>query len=113
MPEPTPVEWELAKGLCERLGAGSSHGEHCGGCAPIVRMLTELRQPQGDVVLIGYTNWKGVFRRRQIRPIRMYWGSTPWHPESQYLLEAHDLEKDAIRSFAMQDISFWRPLETP
>ena len=62
-------------------------------------------------VVIGYTNYKGVFAERRIRPIRVYWGYTKWHPHPQWLLEAHDFSKAAVRDFAMKDITFWRPVD--
>lgn len=61
-------------------------------------------------VIIDYTNWKGERSIRTIIPIRIYWGSNEWHKEEQWLLEAHDLEKQALRNFAMKDIHSWTPV---
>lgn len=51
-----------------------------------------------------YRNWRGEIGHRSVYPIRMEWGSTEWHPEPQWLLVAHDIEKGAERSFAVKDI---------
>lgn len=51
-----------------------------------------------------YTNWKGEVETRRVEPIKLYYGSTEWHPKEQWLLEAMDLDKGAIRQFAVNDI---------
>lgn len=66
--------------------------------------------PEGVAHIIEYTNWRGETSRRTIRPIRMWWGKTEWHPEEQWMLTAHDCEKDAVRDFAWQDM---RPVRNP
>lgn len=58
-------------------------------------------------VIIDYTNWKGERSTRTILPIRIYWGSNEWHKENQWLLEAHDIDKKAVRNFALKDIHSW------
>jgi predicted DNA-binding transcriptional regulator YafY len=59
-------------------------------------------------VVIDYTNWKGERRMRRIRPGQMYWGTSDYHPEPQWLLQAWDCEKREFRTFAMQCIHSWR-----
>ena len=59
-----------------------------------------------DVSVI-YTNWKGETSIRRILPIQVVFTSNEWHKEEQWLLEARDLDKDAIRTFAMKDIRWW------
>lgn len=60
-------------------------------------------------VLIDYTNHAGVRRVRQIAPRdnQFYFGNTEWHPESQWLLDAYDVQKDDLRTFAVKDIHRW------
>jgi predicted DNA-binding transcriptional regulator YafY len=41
---------------------------------------------------------------RMVYPRQVYFGSTEFHPEPQWLMEAFDEEKQAIRCFAMRDI---------
>jgi len=58
-------------------------------------------------VVIEYTNYKGVRSTRTIEPKQLYFGSTNWHPEVQWLLAAFDVEKNEERTFAMKDIHSW------
>lgn len=58
-------------------------------------------------VEIDYTNYRGERAKRLIRPQQIWFGATEWHPKPQWLLTAHDLEKDAIRDFAMDQIHHW------
>jgi predicted DNA-binding transcriptional regulator YafY len=58
-------------------------------------------------VRILYTNYRGETNLRRIVPERIHFGSTEWHPEPQWLMEALDVEKNATRSFAMKDIRAW------
>lgn len=53
---------------------------------------------------VMYKNWKGVIAERVIMPYRMYFGATEYHPEEQWLLEAHCLDKEELRTFAMKDM---------
>lgn len=62
-----------------------------------------------EEVTILYTNYKGETAYRKIIPTGKIWfGSTEWHPEKQWLLDAHDVEKGALRNFAMKDIKEWK-----
>ena len=63
--------------------------------------------PVEQEVRVVYTNWKGVTAIRNIIPVRIYFGNNEWHSESQWLLEALDLDRKAIRTFAMKDIRAW------
>ncbi len=56
---------------------------------------------------ILYTNYKGETAYRDIIPEKIWFGSTDWHKEEQWLLDAIDLGKDALRNFAMKDIQEW------
>jgi len=60
-------------------------------------------------VEIDYTNWKNERAFRRI-PINVYYGSNEFHPEQQWLMEATDLDKNALRCFAMKDIHSWRQI---
>ena len=51
-----------------------------------------------------YRNWRGEISRRRVVPITVRWDSTEWHPEPQWLLQAYDLDRTAIRDFAMKDM---------
>jgi len=62
----------------------------------------------GQAVKIVYTNYRGVTSEREVIPERIWFGSTEWHREEQWLLDAHDVGKDALRNFAMKDIHEWK-----
>ena len=50
-----------------------------------------------------YTNYKGVTSTRRIVPMKLFFGSTHYHPEEQYILTAYDIDKKEDRDFAMKD----------
>lgn len=58
-------------------------------------------------VRIIYTNWRDETAERRIEPVRIWFGSTEWHKDPQWLLQAKDLEKNVLRDFALKDISKW------
>ncbi len=58
-------------------------------------------------VMVDYTNWRGERGARRIVPDYMWWGSTEYHPKPQWLLRALDVEKRALRDFAMGSIHSW------
>lgn len=64
-----------------------------------------------EPIEFGYTNYRGEYSIRRAVPVRVYFGSTEWHPEPQWLMSAFDLEKGADRDFALKDIGL-RPVET-
>lgn len=55
-------------------------------------------------VAVVYTNWKGETKERHIVPKRVYWGHTEWHKEDQFLLECYDVDKEAVRTYAVNCI---------
>ncbi|GGW24169.1 hypothetical protein GCM10011452_09550 [Gemmobacter lanyuensis] len=59
-------------------------------------------------VTLTYTNWKGETAQRRIIPRRIWWGSTAWHPEPQWILTALDVDKGEDRDFALKD--FGQPI---
>ncbi len=71
--------------------------------------LRALATYPGQAVLIDYKNWRGERGWRRIRPIRLTFASTEWHPTPQWLVVAEDLDKREERSFAMADIYCWSP----
>lgn len=57
-----------------------------------------------QVVCIRYRNYRGEIAVRRVLPSRVWFGATSWHPEPQWILDALDIDKDAARSFALQDV---------
>ena len=64
---------------------------------------------QETIVVIDYTNWKGKRREREIIPHYVGFGKTEFHPETQWLLYALDVEDDMEKAFAIKDIHSWKP----
>ena len=62
-----------------------------------------------QIVEIDYTNWRGERSKRRIVPMRLTWENNEWHPETQWLLEALDVEKKEMRTFAFTNIHSWSP----
>jgi predicted DNA-binding transcriptional regulator YafY len=68
----------------------------------------EVRVPDlATMVHIDYVNYRGERRVRQIVPQRIYFGDVEWHPGAQWILDAWDVDKAALRSFALGDIRSW------
>jgi predicted DNA-binding transcriptional regulator YafY len=60
------------------------------------------------IVTIDYTNWRGERSLRRIVPLALAFDSNEWHPKSQWLLLAADIEKNGeVRTFAMANIHSW------
>lgn len=57
-------------------------------------------------ITIGYTNYRGEYRQRRIRPLTIWFGATEWHEGKQWFLSALDLEKGSARYFALKDVEF-------
>lgn len=55
-------------------------------------------------LVFTYRNFRGEVAERRVRPISVVFGKNDWHPVPQWLLVAHDLDKDAVRNFAMRDM---------
>jgi hypothetical protein len=53
-----------------------------------------------------YRNHRGETAIRTIMPVCIWWGSTQWHPEEQWLLDGEDLDRRESRSFALRDCDF-------
>ena len=70
-----------------------------------------MNEPTKKQVTIVYTNYREETAERRIVPERIWFGTTEWHPEPQWLLDAIDLDKNVERSFAMKDIASWETME--
>ena len=61
-----------------------------------------------QAVTIKYTNWKNETDFRHIVPIKIWYGKTEWHKTEQWLLNAFDVDKKALRDFTLKDILSWK-----
>lgn len=59
----------------------------------------------GQTIRFGYRNWQGAVAERTARVISLIYGATEWHQEPQWLLQAYDLEKNAVRLFALRNMT--------
>lgn len=59
------------------------------------------REMGGKPQRVTYTNWRGETSEREIRPLYLWYGSTEWHPEPQWLITARDCGKGVERDFAL------------
>jgi predicted DNA-binding transcriptional regulator YafY len=64
-------------------------------------------QPERLCIRLVYKNHRGETSERRILPTRVWFGETEWHPGAQWLLDAIDVEKGELRSFAVKDIAWW------
>lgn len=67
-----------------------------------------MNDAANKTVKILYTNYRGEKGYREIVPEKIWFGSTEWHKEEQWLLDALDIKKGALRNFAMKDIHEWQ-----
>ena len=55
-------------------------------------------------ITFEYTNWRGETRTRTVEPADVWFGRNEWHLEPQWFMTAADIEKGAMRDFAMRDM---------
>ena len=65
----------------------------------------------GHPIKVRYTNYRGETAVRLIVPVRFFWGSNEYHKEEQWLVEVFDVERNAIRIYALKDIKEWFVVE--
>jgi hypothetical protein len=60
-------------------------------------------------VRVLYTNHRGTTEWRSVEPMEktLRFRSTEWHPECQWVIDVWDLDKKAVRTFAVKDIKEW------
>ena len=63
-----------------------------------------------QAVRILYANHRGEVATCTIVPESITHGVSEWHPAPQWLLWAYDLDKRAVRTFAMSAIQKWEPI---
>lgn len=60
-----------------------------------------------NAVPILYANWRGETAVRGIVPGPLWFGSTEWHPEPQWLMTADEPGSGKRRDFAMSGVKAW------
>jgi len=66
--------------------------------------------PDRPECVIDYTNHRGERADRRIQPLRFERKDTAWHGPDQLILVAIDMDKLALRDFAVKDIHEWKEL---
>lgn len=75
---------------------------------PKIKENCEDQSMNTQRVDILYTNYKGERAWRRILPVKIWFGSTEWHPVEQWFVDAEDIDRKVMRSFALCDIMHWR-----
>lgn len=63
------------------------------------------------VLSVVYRNHRGEIALRRVTPGRIWYGTTPEHKEPQPLMDCFDLDKQANRTYALNDIIKWDATE--
>jgi hypothetical protein len=77
-----------------------------------VKLPALARSPR-RLVQVDYDDPAAGRAWHTIRPHALYFGSTDWNPENQWLLDADDIETGDRRDLAMSNIRAWRPMVPP
>ncbi len=64
-----------------------------------------LGEPVKEIQFL-YKNWRGEISTRTALPIKIWYGTTEWHPAEQWFIKAIDIEKGEERDFALLDMKF-------
>jgi hypothetical protein len=101
----------------KEVPAADGMGLAAWACGPVVfeKYLREsgmAGQEYADQIAVRftYTNWRGEVAERHVIPLQLDFKATDWHPEPQWVIHAKDLDKGGeLRTFAVKDITNWRP----
>lgn len=66
----------------------------------VVDALKEEFNPKKNL-LFEYKNWKGEIGIRKVAPDSIWFGSTDYHKDEQWLLNGLDIDKQEYRDFAI------------
>jgi predicted DNA-binding transcriptional regulator YafY len=74
--------------------------------------MVNLSIGSAQTLNFNYVNWKGESGFRSAIVLNVYFGSSKYHQEPQWLLVGYDLDKKATRTYAMKDMSNVKPKTT-
>ncbi len=63
-----------------------------------------MSDSEAEPLVFDYLNWRGEAATRHALPMRTFYAATEHHPQPQWLLEAYDVDRGAVRQFAMKDM---------
>jgi hypothetical protein len=58
-------------------------------------------------IKVEYTNYRGEKGVRTIVPLSFFFGTTEYHPKEQWLIKLWDVDRQAERIYALQEITRW------
>lgn len=61
---------------------------------------------ESSVICFTYKNYKGITAIRNAIPKSLEYKSTKYHPKTQWILTAFDINKEEMRDFALEDCDF-------
>lgn len=74
-----------------------------------VEKTASARVDPAEHVWIDYTNWRGERSTRAVLPLRFFYGTSEFHrPNPEWLMDAFDIDKQALRTFSMCNIHSWK-----
>jgi predicted DNA-binding transcriptional regulator YafY len=59
----------------------------------------------GTYIEFDYVNWKSEKATRKVKVFSIWFGSTEYHKQEQWLIKGFDYGKKDTRTFAMRDMS--------
>jgi len=65
---------------------------------------TPAMEEQMDTLTFIYRNYRGEVSERRVRDPQLVFGENDWHKAPQWILVAFDIDKNAERWFALEDI---------
>jgi len=72
----------------------------------LIELLANLeRMPENGNIYFQYKNYKDETDQRKLSPRSIHYGSTQYHKKRQWIFSAFDFSKNAIRDFAVDDIT--------
>jgi len=74
---------------------------------------TPARPIPGEVVRMRYENWRGEVSVRTVLVETVWFGSTEWHPQKQWMFTAHEPKTRKERDFAIAGVLEWDLPEKP
>lgn len=97
--------WVLPTVDPEKLGQSRSGQVEKVGKEELGQKFSRFVVEPQDIIMFDYINWKSNKSTRIVEVGELYYGSTKYHPEKQWLLEAYDIVKEDVRVFALKDIT--------
>ncbi len=86
---------------------GSTPSRSIYGFTQEIKIDIKNKKAEDVAIHVNYKNWRGEISIRKIIPLEVYFGSTEYHKEEQWLLRAWDVGKEDYRTYALKDVLEW------